>query len=137
MKTPILKMLKREMAFELNKLYLVTKALFYSIANTPFVFFKRPGIILVMTIVIWGGVIGTYISLKRVGGISESNPLSIFLAAGCFVHLLFLGCWCGLPGNIPFWKFGKSFAKYVDKYLSEQRELRRKRIQSTIKDNDS
>ena len=136
MKTRILKMLKDEMAFELKKLYLVTKVLFYSIANTPFVFVKRPRMILVMTVVIWGGVIGTYVSLARVGGITESTQRTAFIAAGVFVQLLFLGGWCGLPGNTPFWKFGKSFAKYVDEYCSEQRELRRKRIQSTMKDND-
>ena len=85
-----------------------------------------------MTIVIWGGIIGTYISLGRVGGITESNPLSVFLAAGGFVYLLFLGGWCGLPGNTAFWKFGKPFARYMDKYRSEQRELRRRKSQSTI-----
>jgi hypothetical protein len=128
--------LKRAMAFELNELYLNTKELFYSIANTPFVFAKRPGIIIVMTIVIWGSIVATYISLRNVGGINESNPLIVFVAVGIFIHLLFLGVWCGLPGNRAFWKFGKSFAKYIDKYNSERKELRRKIIQSTINNND-
>ena len=124
------------MAPELKKLYLNTKELFYSIANTPFVFVKRPGMILVMTVVIWGGIIGTYVSLARVGGISESTQPTAFIAAGVFVQLLFLGGWCGLPGNTGFWKFGKSFARYMDEYRSEQRELRRKRIRSTINNID-
>jgi len=124
------------MAPELKKLYLNTKELFYSIANTPFVFVKRPGMILVMTVVIWGGIIGAYVSLARVGGISESTQRTAFIAAGVFVQLLFLGGWCGLPGNTGFWKLGKSFARYMDKYRSEQRELRRKRIRSTINNID-
>jgi len=120
--------LKRAMTFALSDLYFNTKQLFYSIANIPFVLVKRPGIIIVMTIVIWGSICGTYISLSNVGGINESNPLIVFVAAGVFVQFLFLSSWCGLPGNRAFWKFGKSFAKEIDKYNSE-----RKRFQSFLR----
>ncbi|MHC4518826.1 MAG: hypothetical protein ACYTAS_09585 [Planctomycetota bacterium] len=123
-------------ALELKELRLLPKALFYAIVNTPFVFAKRPVVITAMTIIIWGSIAATFISLDRLGGIADPDALFGVIMGGLFLHGLFLFIWCSSPDSIRSWHYGKSFAKDAAKFSSKKDKIRRRILRPARKQKD-
>lgn len=90
----------------------------YSIRNIPYLIARRPAFVTVMTVLIWGSMLGTYVALRVVGERGNPGRLAGFIVGSLFIDAFFL--MAVSEGDHQHWRHGRSIA-------SEWMALRRER----------